>query len=127
MPVLPLRFLLCAPSILISTPELLAEENAVAFFLTTLRLRFFWRVVLLNHRTPEFGVSRNAFNLGSSSTCLDCLLDWAFFLLSRPVSLNIGFGACDCGSSEIDFLLSHAPQFATDRELSATTSNRVNG
>jgi hypothetical protein len=32
------------------------------------KIALFRRLVHLNHRTCEFGVSRNAFNLGSSST-----------------------------------------------------------
>jgi hypothetical protein len=78
--------------------------------LTTLRLRFFGELFF-----STIGLESLAYP-GMHSiqvpvpVVLDCVLDWewAFFLLGGSVSLNGGFGACDCGSSEIDFLLNHA-------------------
>jgi hypothetical protein len=42
------------------------------------------------------------------------------FRLGSAVFLNGGFCACDCGPSEVDFLLSHDPKLATDLQMLAT-------
>jgi hypothetical protein len=47
-----------------------------------------------------------------------------FFLLDGPVSLNSGFGACDCGSSEINFHLSHADNLPHSGTSSQPHGNR---
>jgi hypothetical protein len=78
------------------------------------KIALFRRVVLLNHRTESL----------TDPEVHSIYCERAFFPLCSPVFLHSGFGACDGGSSEIDFLLNDAHNLPQTGKSSQPHGNR---